>query len=51
MKHQRSGQGTVEDIMIFVAVAGATLLTMTTWDNTIRASLEQLFVSMVGKMQ
>ncbi len=37
--------------MIFVVVAGATLLTLTHWDNMIRASLEQLFLDMVGKLQ
>ncbi len=47
----KRGQITLEYIVIFVVVAGATLLTMTNWDNTVRASLEGLFLNMVGKLQ
>ena len=52
MKQRLSeGQASLEYIIIFALVAGATLLTVTTWDNTVRASLEQLFLQMVGKLQ
>ena len=51
MKHRAEGQATLEYITIFALVAGATILTLTAWDNTVRASLEQLFLQMVGKLQ
>ena len=51
MKHRAEGQATLEYITMFALVAGATILTLTTWDNTVRASMEQLFTQLVGKMQ
>ena len=51
MRQQDSAQITLEYIIIFSVVAGATLIVLTNWDNNIRASLEQLFLDTVCKQQ
>ena len=51
MRQQNSAQITLEYIIIFAVVAGATLITLTSWDNNVRTYLEQLFLSAVDKLQ
>ena len=51
MRQRHSAQITLEYIIIFSVVAGATLITLTNWDNNVRTYLEQLFLSTVDKLQ
>ena len=50
-RRQQSGQMALEYIIIFAIVAGLTLVTLTSWDNNIRTSLEQFYLDMVSALQ
>ena len=47
----QQAQMTLEYIIIFSVVGLLTMVTLTRWDNNVRAALEQLFLNLVDKLQ